>query len=85
MGLSRRDVAAVLPGAAIAISLVPPLAVVGICLGEGSVSLALGALLPFVSNLVPVVIAGTMVFAALGYSAEVDRQAAGWARRASPR
>ena len=36
VGLSRRDVAAVLPGVAIAISLVPPLAVVGICLGEGS-------------------------------------------------
>jgi uncharacterized hydrophobic protein (TIGR00271 family) len=57
VGLARRDVAAVLPGVAIAISLVPPLAVVGICLGEGSVSLALGALLLFVSNLVSMVIA----------------------------
>ncbi|HSO64476.1 MAG TPA: DUF389 domain-containing protein, partial [Ornithinibacter sp.] len=37
VGLSRRDVAAVLPGVAIAISLVPPLAVVGVCLGEGAV------------------------------------------------
>ena len=75
VGLSRRDVAAVLPGVAIAISLVPPLAVVGICLGEGSVSLALGALLLFVSNLVSMVIAGTVLFAALGYSAEADREA----------
>lgn len=75
VGLSRRDVAAVLPGVAIAISLVPPLAVVGICLGEGSVGLALGALLLFVSNLVSMVIAGTLLFAALGYSAEADQQA----------
>jgi uncharacterized hydrophobic protein (TIGR00271 family) len=75
VGLSRRDVAAVLPGVAIAISLVPPLAVVGICLGEGSVSLALGALLLFVSNLVSMVIAGTVLFAALGYSADADREA----------
>ena len=75
VGLSRRDVAAVLPGVAIAISLVPPLAVVGICLGEGDLPLALGALLLFVSNLVSMVIAGTVLFAALGYSAEADQEA----------
>ena len=75
VGLSRRDVAAVLPGVAIAISLVPPLAVVGICLGEGSVELALGALLLFVSNLVSMVIAGTLLFAALGYSADAEQEA----------
>jgi uncharacterized hydrophobic protein (TIGR00271 family) len=75
VALSRRDVAAVLPGVAIAISLVPPLAVVGVCLGEGSVMLALGALLLFLSNLVALVLAGTILFAALGYSAEADRAA----------
>ncbi|MGB7818404.1 MAG: DUF389 domain-containing protein [Ornithinibacter sp.] len=75
VGLARRDVAAVLPGVAIAISLVPPLAVVGVCLGEGEVFYALGALLLFVSNLVSLVIAGTILFAALGYSAEADRKA----------
>ncbi len=75
VGLSRRDVAAVLPGVAIAISLVPPLAVVGICLGEGSLGPAMGALLLFVSNLVSMVIAGTVLFAALGYSAEADAEA----------
>ena len=37
IALARRDVAAVLPGVAIAISLVPPLAVVGVCLGQGAV------------------------------------------------
>jgi uncharacterized hydrophobic protein (TIGR00271 family) len=85
VGLSRRDVAAVLPGVAIAISLVPPLAVVGICLGEGAISLAMGALVLFLSNLVSMVIAGTILFAALGYSAEADRQArrVGAARKSS--
>lgn len=71
-----------LSGVAISISLVPPLAVGGVCLGEGSVLLAMGALLLFVSNLVALVLAGTIIFAALGYStdadqAEADRLAAG--------
>jgi uncharacterized hydrophobic protein (TIGR00271 family) len=74
VGLSRRDVAAVLPGVAIAISLVPPLAVVGVCLGEGDVSKAIGALLLFVSNLVALVLAGTILFAALGYSHAVGEE-----------
>lgn len=75
VALSRRDVAAVLPGVAIAISLVPPLAVVGVCLGEGEVGPALGALLLFVSNLVALVLAGTSLFAALGYAQEADAAA----------
>ena len=69
IALARRDVAAVLPGVAIAISLVPPLAVVGVCLGQGAVALALGALLLFVSNLLALVMAGTLVFAAAGHTA----------------
>lgn len=73
VGLARRDVAAVLPGVAIAISLVPPLAVVGICLGAGSTGHALGALLLFLSNLVALVLAGTIIFAALGYADEATR------------
>jgi uncharacterized hydrophobic protein (TIGR00271 family) len=68
VGLSRRDVAAVLPGVAIAISLVPPLAVAGVCLGEAEYTLAAGALLLFVSNLVALVLSGTLLFAVLGYS-----------------
>ena len=68
IALARRDVATVLPGVAIAISLVPPLAVVGVCLGQGAVGLALGALLLFVSNLLALVLAGTLVFAAVGHT-----------------
>jgi uncharacterized hydrophobic protein (TIGR00341 family) len=64
VGLARRDVSDVLPGVAIAISLVPPLAVVGICLGEQDVALAIGAFLLFASNVLAMVVAGTMMFAA---------------------
>ena len=67
VALARRDVAAVLPGVAIAISLVPPLAVVGVCLGQGAGWLAVGALLLFLSNLLALVLAGTVVYAVLGY------------------
>ena len=67
VAMARRDVAAVLPGVAIAISLVPPLAVVGVCLGQRAPGLALGALLLFVSNLLALVLIGTFVFALLGY------------------
>ena len=76
VALARRDVAAVLPGVAIAISLVPPLAVVGVCLGQGSIALAIGALVLFVSNLLALVLAGTLVFTAVGYTAEAEAEAA---------
>ncbi len=71
VALARRDVAAVLPGVAIAISLVPPLAVVGICLGRGALTLSAGALLLFLSNLVAMVLAGMFVYTVLGYTEEV--------------
>jgi len=70
VGLSRKDVSDVLPGVAIAISLVPPLGVVGICLGKGDLLLALGALLLFLSNMVALILAGTLVFTAYGYARE---------------
>ena len=73
VAFARRDVAAVLPGVAIAISLVPPLAVVGVCLGQGSVALATGALVLFVSNFVALVLAGTLVFTTAGYAAEAGQ------------
>ncbi|MEV7251871.1 DUF389 domain-containing protein [Streptomyces cyaneofuscatus] len=66
VALARKDVAAVLPGVAIAISLVPPLVVVGVCAGQQSWWLALGALVLFLSNLFALVFAGMVVFAALG-------------------
>lgn len=59
--LVRSDVADTLPGVAIAISLVPPLAVVGITLEEGSWSDAFGAAVLFVTNVTAIVFTATMV------------------------
>jgi len=70
VALSRSDVGAVLPGVAIAISLVPPLAVVGVCLGQAAWPLAIGAGLLFASNLLALVIAGVVTFTVLGYTME---------------
>jgi uncharacterized hydrophobic protein (TIGR00271 family) len=66
--LSRRDVADILPGVAIAISLVPPLGVVGVCLGYGEYALALGALVLFLSNVIAMIIAGSVVFTLYGFA-----------------
>lgn len=65
---SRKDLSAVLPGVAISISLVPPLGVVGVCAGQGDWGAALGALLLFLSNVVSLVIAGSIVFTVAGYA-----------------
>ncbi|MGW0825291.1 TIGR00341 family protein [Streptomyces sp. NPDC002845] len=82
VALARRDVAAVLPGVAIAISLVPPLVVAGVCLGHLAGWLALGALVLFASNLFALVFGGMVVFAALGYGAQADKAVGRPARRA---
>jgi hypothetical protein len=81
VALARRDVAAVLPGVAIAISLVPPLAVAGVCFGQGAFILGAGALLLFVSNLVALVLAGLFVFTVLGYATEMAVETTGSLRR----
>ncbi|WP_030271596.1 DUF389 domain-containing protein [Streptomyces sp. NRRL B-24484] len=81
VALSRRDVAAVLPGVAIAISLVPPLVVTGVCAGQTAWWLALGSFVLFVSNLLALVVAGMVVFGALVHTT-ADRPAGkGSARR----
>lgn len=81
VGLCRRDVAAVLPGVAIAISLVPPLVVVGVCLGQGALWLAVGAAVLFLSNLLALVFAGMVVFAASGHGVPSGEGAARSGRR----
>src|SRR5258705_9661520 len=68
VGLSRRDVSDVLPGVAIAISLEPPLAVAGVCLGQGEIALALGAPVLFPANVLALVLARTLVFPRYGYA-----------------
>ncbi|GAA1699280.1 DUF389 domain-containing protein [Microbacterium sediminicola] len=66
--IARRDLSAVLPGVAIAISLVPPLAVVGVCAGVGAWDSALGALWLFLSNVVALIIASSIVLTIAGYA-----------------
>jgi len=65
---SRKDLSTVLPGVAIAISLVPPLAVVGICLEGTQYADASGAFLLFLTNVLAMVVAGTAVFALARYN-----------------
>lgn len=60
----RPDVSDTLPGVAIAISLVPPLAVVGLCLESGAPDQALGALLLFGTNVGAIIATGTVFFLA---------------------
>lgn len=59
--LVRWDVSDTLPGVAIAISLVPPLAVVGLTLESGAPDQALGAFLLFATNVAAIVATGTGV------------------------
>ncbi|MFM7314888.1 MAG: DUF389 domain-containing protein [Cyanobium sp.] len=65
--LSRRDVSDTLPGVAIAVSLVPPLANVGILLACGEPSLASGSLLLFITNDVAILLMGALVFSLMGF------------------
>ena len=80
--LVRRDISNILAGVAIAISLVPVLAVVGITLGSGRTDLAWGALILFLTNAAAIIVAGTIVFAAAGYQRDAAGRAARIGRRA---
>jgi uncharacterized hydrophobic protein (TIGR00271 family) len=62
--LVRSDISDTLPGVAIAISLVPPLAVVGLLIGVGRYADAAGAGLLFATNFAAIVATGTAVLLA---------------------
>ena len=64
----KKENAAALPGVAIAAALVPPLAVVGIGLGDGHFDVAWGATLLFLTNLIAITFFGAVMFMALGFS-----------------
>ena len=63
VALTRPDISDTLPGVAIAISLVPPLAIAGLTLQSGSPSQCLGALLLFATNVVAILASGIVVMA----------------------
>ncbi len=81
-GLARKDVSDVMPGVAIAISLVPPLAVVGITAAAGDWGSAWGAFLLFASNVVAMIVAGTILLTLYGYHHEARRAPSFHQRRA---
>ncbi len=63
VALTRPDISDTLPGVAIAISLVPPLAVAGLTLQSGSPGQCVGALLLFATNVVAILASGIVVMA----------------------
>lgn len=65
---ARAEVAKSLAGVAIAVALVPPLAVVGIGVGRADAAIFFGAGLLFVTNFVGMILAGAATFLVLGYS-----------------
>jgi uncharacterized hydrophobic protein (TIGR00271 family) len=81
VALVRRDISDTLPGVAIAISLVPPLSVVGLTLEAGAYGQSLGAFLLFLTNVAAILATGIIVMALYG----VQRLATGPATALSRR
>jgi len=79
----RKDVSDTLPGVAIAISLVPPLANVGILLATGNPDLALGSLLLFVTNYLAILLTGAFMFSLMGFPTVYHAQSSPHAKRNS--
>lgn len=63
----REDVSSSLPGVAVAVALVPPLASVGMALERGNEALAFGALLLYITNLAAILFASIVVFVITGF------------------
>jgi uncharacterized hydrophobic protein (TIGR00271 family) len=64
--MGRAEIADSMGGVAIAISLVPPLCVVGISLSQGEWAAAAGAMLLFLTNFLAILLAGGLVFVLAG-------------------
>lgn len=63
----RADTSSSLPGVAVAVALVPPLATVGITLEAGNTVWAQGAFLLYLTNLVAIIFVSIIVFLATGF------------------
>ncbi|MDN4479132.1 TIGR00341 family protein [Demequina sp. SYSU T00039] len=68
VALLRSDISDTLPGVAIAISLVPPLCVVGLTLESGAYAQSVGALLLFVTNVAAILATGSVTMAVYGFA-----------------
>jgi uncharacterized hydrophobic protein (TIGR00271 family) len=65
--VARKDVAAALPGVAIAAALVPPLCVIGIGIALTDSSVTWGGTLLFTTNLIAITLAGSITLLLLGF------------------
>jgi uncharacterized hydrophobic protein (TIGR00271 family) len=63
----REELSAALPGVAVAVALVPPLATAGLVLETGQTELAEGALLLYLANLFAIILSGVAVFLTTGF------------------
>lgn len=70
--IGRKEVAAALPGVAIAAAVVPPLCVIGAGIALARPEVAGGALLLFFTNLIAISLAGAIVFLLLGFRPAPD-------------
>lgn len=68
----------ILPGVAIAVAVVPPLSVVGYGLSTGQNSIAGGAFLLFVTNLVSIIISAAVVFQLMGFRPRWQAEQGRW-------
>lgn len=75
-GIIRKGISDTLAGTAIAVALMPPLCVVGICLTMNYYSFAFGAFLLYFTNLLGITLACMIVFIVSGYTK--PNQALGW-------
>jgi uncharacterized hydrophobic protein (TIGR00271 family) len=68
----------ILPGVAIAVAVVPPLSVVGYGLSTRQGSIAGGAFLLFVTNLVSIIISAAAVFRVMGFEPQQEAEQGRW-------
>ena len=68
----------ILPGVAIAVAVVPPLAVVGFGLSTHQLGIAGGAFLLFVTNLVSIIISAALVFRIFGFRPHREAEQGRW-------
>jgi len=68
----------ILPGVAIAVAVVPPLAVVGYGLSTRQLGIAGGAFLLFITNLVSIIISAALVFRIIGFRPHRETEQGRW-------
>lgn len=80
---ARKDIPAALAGVAIAAALMPPICTVGLGVALGDNSLAFGALILFLTNIICIIGAGMVVFVYLGMNLRRYDDVPGWVQIAA--